>query len=133
MLKFASLFAFCAALFGATTLAAIAGPRDRSVMPQGSYQEARNWGDIVCCKSGGQASFRAFGLCTRHFDGVVVNNAQCRHDANTNADTNWRDSGESDASNRVCCAKGGRDWWSTARECRVQGGDVTNARRCSNG
>ena len=130
MVRFA-LFAICATLLGVTTFDAAAGPQDRSVLPQGSYQEAREWNDIVCCKRGGEASFTTFGQCSHHHQGVIVNNTQCRHDANTNSETRWRDSDDNDANNRVCCQRGGSVWWSTARECRARGGDLASARRCS--
>jgi hypothetical protein len=32
--------------------------------------------------------------------------------------------------NRVCCKRGGRDWWSTRRDCRRSGGHVTYNREC---
>jgi hypothetical protein len=34
---------------------------------------------------------------------------------------------------RVCCKRGGRDWWSGYRQCRRSGGYVTNNRECRDG
>src|SRR5262249_23460372 len=120
------------ALFGVATFAAVAGPQDRSVMPQGSYLEADNWGDIVCCKrtSNAEPSFKPRGVCDRH--GSIVNNAQCRHTANTNSNTFSPDSGAKDENNRICWEKAGYKGWAPPRECRAQGGTSTNDRRCSN-
>jgi hypothetical protein len=34
---------------------------------------------------------------------------------------------------RVCCKRGYRDWWSTARQCRRSGGHITANRACRDG
>ena len=36
------------------------------------------------------------------------------------------------ASDRVCCKRGYRDWWSNRRECRRAGGYVAHNRACRN-
>ena len=128
MLRVASLLACCVALFGATTVTGVADEQNRSLMPEGSYQEA----NLVCCRHGGQWSFMPFSQCV-HDHGRTGNNAKCRHDANTSSDSRWQGSDENDGNSRVCCQKGRRDWWTTARECRAEGGNQSNARQCGNG
>jgi hypothetical protein len=134
MLKFASLLAFCAALFGATTLAAIAGPSDRSVLPRGSYQVADETDDIVCCSSRGQTSYMPRSKCARHHFGSVVNGRLCRHDANTSTDTLLQGSEEQtrDWNETVCCARGGHASFITLGQCINQHrrGVVVNNARC---
>lgn len=36
------------------------------------------------------------------------------------------------SNDRICCKRGGRDWWSSRRECRRSGGHVTYNRECRN-
>lgn len=36
------------------------------------------------------------------------------------------------AQQRICCKRGGRDWWSSPRSCRQAGGYRVSARQCRN-
>ena len=132
MLKLASVISVCLALLGFATFGATAGPQERSSMPSGSYMEARNWGDRVCCKRGGQDWFTNWRACNRQ-GGHVVRDRQCRDNWNSNWDVRWWRWGGNDWNSRICCKQGRRDWWSTARECRNAGGWEAPRRECRNG
>ena len=132
MLKLASLTAFCIALLGFATFGAAAGPQDRSVMPSGSYLEARNWDERICCKRGWQDWFTTWRACNRQ-GGHVVRNGECRDDWNSTWDARWWRWGGNDWNKRICCKQGRRDWWSSARECREAGGWEAPKRQCRNG
>lgn len=132
MLRIVSLIAFCLALTMGALTEASAGPKERSVLPEGSYQEARDWNERVCCKRGGQDWFTTWSACSRQ-GGHVVQKRQCRDDWNSSWDVRWWRWSGNDWSKRMCCKKGRRDWWSTARECRDAGGWEAPRGQCRNG
>jgi hypothetical protein len=135
MLKFVSIVAFCLVLAGAAapvaSAAPAAAPENRTALPSGSYEVAQNWNRRVCCKRGWQDWFTTYRACQRQ-GGRVVRNRQCRDDWNSNWDVRWWRWGGPDWNTRVCCKRGLRDWWTSARNCRNAGGWEAPRRHCRN-
>lgn len=114
----------------ASAVSATADSSQRSVRPEGSFEVAANW-DRVCCKRGWQDWWTTRGACRRS-GGYVTANRACREDWNDRWDHRWWGWQGGNWNNRVCCKRGNRDWWSTARECRNAYGYVTHNRECRN-
>ena len=124
------LFVLFVALICSTGNAS-AGAAEKSTVAVGSYQTAA-WNDRVCCKRGWQDWFTTRRACNRA-GGHQVRNGQCRDDWNDRWDMRWFGWTGGDWNKRICCKRGHRDWWSTARECREQGGWEAPRRQCRNG
>lgn len=113
--------------FAGSAFAAPGSSPQQSVRPDGSYQTAQRDADRICCKRGGRDWWSTWRQCRRN-GGVRVANKQCREDWNERWDIRWWNF--SAWNNRVCCKRGKRDWWTTARECRNSFGYQTAARAC---
>jgi hypothetical protein len=115
---------------GAST--ATAGPAvpQYSTATDGSFQVAQRDRDRICCKRGGRDWWSSWRQCRRN-GGVRVANRQCREDWNERWDIRWWNF--TNWNNRVCCKKGRRDWWTTARDCRNAFGYQTANRECRRG
>lgn len=131
MIKITSWYAFILATFLAlVSVDALATPAEKSVRPDGSYQTAaQNWNDRVCCKRGWQ-DWRTTRRACRRAGGHPVANRACRDDWNDQWDQRWWNWQGGDWDRRMCCKRGTRDWWSTARECRNSFGYETSNREC---
>ncbi len=88
-------------------------------------------GSRVCCKRGWQDWWTNWGACKRA-GGHQTRNEECRDDWNDKWDQRWWGWTGNDWDRRVCCKRGNRDWWSTARECRNSFGYETANRECRN-
>ncbi len=113
-----------------SAVSASAGPTEKSVRPDGSFQVAAH-SDRVCCKRGWQDWWTTRNRCYRS-GGHVVRNRHCREDWNDRWDHRWWGWQGGSWDRRVCCKRGHRDWWTTARECRRAYGYVTHNRQCRN-
>jgi hypothetical protein len=113
-----------------SAVGASASPAEKSVRPDGSFQVAASW-DRVCCKRGWQDWWSTRKNC-RRAGGYVTRNRACREDWNDRWDHRWWGWNGGNWNNRVCCKRGNRDWWSTARECRNAFGYITSNRECRN-
>lgn len=132
MLKYLTMVV-CVALFGlASSTSAIAGPADATRISDASSYQVAAWNDRICCKRGWQDWRTTRRACDRA-GGHQVRDRQCRDDWNDSWDARWFGWSGGNWNTRVCCKKGRRDWWSTARECREAGGWQANARQCRNG
>jgi hypothetical protein len=129
MLKYLTLVV-CVALFGLASAPAVAANSERTVIGAQLYQVAA-WNDRVCCKRGWQDWFTTRRACDRA-GGRQVRNGECRDNWNDKWDTRWFNWGGGDWNKRICCKKGRRDWWSSARECRENGGWEAAPRECRN-
>jgi hypothetical protein len=90
-----------------------------------------DWNERVCCKKGDRDWWSTRRDC-RDRGGWQVRRNECRSDEwNENWDSRWRN-WEGDWNENICCTKGGRDWWSTRRDCRDRGGWQTERRECRN-
>ena len=94
-----------------------------------------NWNSRVCCKRGRRDWWTTAGECRNSF-GYQTANRECRDDRREDRwddrwDSRWRDH-QGDWNRRVCCKRGYRDWWTTAGECRNNGGYETANRECRN-
>ena len=127
MSKLASIAALVFVLLGSLTLSAAAAPQ--STRPDGSYQTAQNWNDRVCCKRGWQDWWTTRRSCARA-GGHPTRNRDCRDDWNNQWDQRWWGWTGGNWDRRVCCKRGNRDWWTTARECRAAFGYQTANREC---
>ena len=131
MLKSTAFAVFVAAIIALmSAVSATAGPTEKSVRPDGSFQVAQR-ADRVCCKRGWQDWWTTRNRC-RNSGGQVVRDRQCREDWNDRWDLRWWGWQGGNWDNRVCCKRGNRDWWSTARQCRNAFGYITNNRQCRN-
>ena len=129
MLKYLTMV-LCVAFMGLTTSSATAGPADATRVSDTSYQvAARN--DRICCKRGWQDWRTTRRACDRA-GGRQVRNRECRNDWNESWDVRWFGWTGGDWNKRVCCKKGRRDWYSSARECREVGGWESPKRNCRN-
>ena len=127
MLKYFYLAVLSLVFAVMSTAGAVAGPQDRSVR-SGEVQLAQNWNDRICCKRGNNDFWTTWRRCER-WGGHRVRNAQCRDDWDDRWDERWWQWG-SDWDRRICCKRGNRDWWTTARDCRNSWGYETNRREC---
>ena len=92
-----------------------------------------DWDQRVCCMKDGRDWWSRAREC-RERGGWIARDRECRDDRHDNDwddrwDQRWRN-WEGDWDRRVCCLKDGRDWWSTARECRRTGGWMVRDREC---
>jgi hypothetical protein len=127
MLKYLYLAALTLAFAVMSTSGAAAGPQDRSVRPEGTVLAA-DWDNRICCRRGGNDFWASRRRCDR-WGGRRVRDRECREDWNDRWDErwwNWR----GDWNRRVCCERGRRDWWATARECRNAFGYEVQRREC---
>jgi hypothetical protein len=95
-----------------------------------AFQLAVRDNDRICCKRGRQDWWSTWRQC-RRAGGARVANRQCREDWNEKWDLRWWN--YSNWNSRVCCKRGKRDWWTTARECRNAFGYQTANRECRRG
>jgi hypothetical protein len=127
---FVLLALLSAALVATASAAPFASERPgQSVRPaDGSYQVA-DWNDRVCCKRGWQDWWTTRRAC-RNAGGYQTRNKDCREDWNDKWDLRWWGWTGGDWNRRVCCKRGNRDWFTTARECRNAFGYETDRREC---
>ena len=85
--------------------------------------------DRICCKRGWQDWWSSRRQC-RRAAGIRVANRECRQEWNERWDARWWGWPGRDWNDRVCCERGNRDWWTTARECRDAFGYETTNRAC---
>lgn len=129
MTRLAVLTAFVLGLLGALTQSATAAPGQQSQRPDGSFEVAQNWNDRVCCKRGWQ-DWRTTRRECRRAGGRVTANRACREDWNDRWDNRWWGWQGGNWNRQVCCKRGNRDWFTTARECRNAFGYETTNREC---
>ena len=86
-------------------------------------------GARVCCQRGWQDWWTTWGAC-RRAGGNQTRPQECRDDWNDSWDQRWWGWTGGNWENRICCKRGNRDWWSTARECRNAFGYQTENREC---
>ena len=127
MLKYLYLAAATLVLAVMSTTGAVAGPQDRSVAP-GTTQLAADWDDRVCCEKDGNTWWTKWRRCDR-WGGHRVRDWRCKTDWDDRWDQRWWGWGN-DWDRRICCKRNGRDWWTTARDCRDRGGWQTARREC---
>lgn len=73
------------------------------------------------------ATAAAFGMAGTGMAAPAMETAQYSKGADLEFQIQYR------ANSRVCCKRGYRDWWSTYRQCRRQGGHVVANRACRDG
>lgn len=125
----ATMFVALTGFVGFASIDAAADSSQKSVMPQGSYQEAQNWNDTVCCRRGRSDWRTTWRECSRA-GGYEVSSRACRNDVWDNRwDRSWWHwPGNLNA--RVCCKRGRQDWYTSARECRNSYGVQAHNREC---
>lgn len=119
------------ALFGFASASTTAGAAEATRISAQPYQVAA-WNDRICCKRGWQDWRTTRRACNRA-GGHQVRDRQCRDDWNDSWDMRWFGWTGGNWNSRVCCKRGGRDWFTSARECREAGGWQVAKRQCRNG